>query len=119
MITRIEDIPITESHNPPIKILGGTGKYYLVFTSTWLECTKQVFELATTDIIRAKWKKPYRAVEKSQEYYTTEIKSNSSDSLYKVTFDKYWSCECKAYQFRRTCSHIESAKQLRANGKRD
>lgn len=111
MITRIEDIPFTKCINPPIKLQGGTGKYYIVFTGIWYECTLEVFNTVTTDQIREKWVR-----EKTDKYntlqFSTVINSNSNSEKYKVVYDRYWSCECKGYLYRKNCSHIEKAKEL-------
>lgn len=109
MINHIDNIPTVEALLPPIKLKTIYDEYYLIFASKWFQCTAEVYEQVTVDLLHSKWKKKYKT---NNTIFTTEVKSNSSDKTYKVTFNKYWTCECKAYQFRKSCSHIDVAKNI-------
>lgn len=113
VINKIEDIPLTESMTPPIKYKNLNDVYYLIYGGIWHQCTREVYELATHEILHSKWKKPESVIKASSSNYTVEIESNSSDKKYKVNYSQgFWTCQCKAYEFRRNCSHIEKAKSL-------
>jgi hypothetical protein len=116
MIAKLDEIPVTECINPPFKLKTVRGKHYLIFTSTWLECTSELYESITTDQIRSKWRKPsFLRKDDEDKKFSVDIKSNSSDTVYTVKYDRYWSCTCKGYIFRKNCNHIEQAKKLLDN----
>lgn len=93
--------------------------YYNPAVWTKLDGSKMIVgtkpPLPYTESLYKKVKDEYdaRLADKSRDVQEFFISSKKDPSkTYRVAFDgKSWSCGCKGYKYRKTCSHIDTAKE--------
>ena len=72
---------------------------------------------------------PFRVIDRDRIIGLSEAREKPEDSVWAIEGSKgktyivglsrgFWSCDCTGFGYRRTCSHVESAKLLKSQGKK-
>ena len=96
---------------PPTVIQGQGNKFFAVSGSVWIEVPNgTTLEEACKLFCWGDESRKYWDPKHSEEERTLQVKG-SKGSTYTVTQrGNVWTCECRGYQFRGDCKHIESLK---------
>ena len=95
------DVKFVSLMNPGLFI--NNGKTYVV--PGWHEVPNGT----TLEEVKKHWvKKTYGEPTITPDSYVVEIvKSKRTGEKYRVAFEKFWTCTCVGYGFRRNCKHVK------------